>query len=255
MTPTPARKASARMRIVSAAPEAPPSATALRVTPRGVSSIFFGGVALLLTLHLGMLALRYGAGLDYLLGLAPMVDLWKEQNIPTFASALGLAFCGVLLVAIAGHVRQAHERDRWHWTGLAAIFFFLAADEMLGFHDALTLPLRAATQASGAFYHAWVIPYLVAVALLGAAYLPFVLRLQMPTRALFVIAGVLYVGGAIGIEMLGASAYALTQERTLGADVYNAIEETLELLGIALFARALAGELARRRVTLRFDAS
>lgn len=211
------------------------------------------GVVVLAAAHAGVLVMRYGFGRDYLMGLAPLFDLWRERNVPTFASALGLAFCALLLLAVARDAAVAGERDHRYWFAMGAVFLLLACDEMLGLHDALTGRLRAATGASGVFYHAWVIPYLALVALLGVVYLPFLLRLPPATRNRFLLAAVLYLAGAVGLEMVDAIEYERVQDRTPLMELYNAAEEILEMLGITVFAWALAHELARRGTSLGFS--
>lgn len=224
------------------------------VSPAAIARAMSAAVAILVAAHAVVLVMRYGFGHDRLLGIGPLFDMWREANVPTFASALGLAFCALLLGLVARHAAAAGERGRWHWRFMAVVFLFLAADEMLALHDRMTGPLRAALGASGALYHAWVVPYLAALLLLGAAYLPFLWRLERATRTRFLVAAVLYLSGAIGLEMVDAVFYERVEARTLLIDAFNAVEEILEMLGITVFAWALAHELARRRAALSFDA-
>ena len=81
--------------------------------------------------------------------------------------------------------------------------FYASLDEALSFHEGLSIPVRDALDVSGVLYFAWVIPYGIAVLILGAACLRFVLRLDRATRNLFIVAGALYVGGAVGFELIG----------------------------------------------------
>jgi hypothetical protein len=198
-----------------------------------------------------MLGFRY-AGHGYLMGGAAMVDLWQERNIPTFFSAVGLTFCGLLLLLNSMHARLTRDRFHWHWVGLAAVFAFLGADEMLGFHDALTAPVRELLDAHGSLYNAWVIPYGAALVLLGGIYLPFLLGQHPVTRWLFILSAVAYIGGAMGVEILGSGEWERVGTRTPLMELYNGVEESLELLGIVVFGYALTRELARRQVSIRF---
>jgi hypothetical protein len=52
----------------------------------------------------------------------------------------------------------------------------------------------------------WVIPYGIASAVLALLYFRFVWQLPRVTRARFIVAGLLFVGGALGFEMLSAIA-------------------------------------------------
>jgi hypothetical protein len=135
---------------------------------------------------------------------------------------------------------------------LAAVFTFLSLDEMLMFHDRLSAPLRA-LGASGAFFFAWVIPYGIAVVLLGLMYLRFFLSLTPRTRIMMFVAAGCFLGGSIGLEMISAVNYEDVQARTLLLDFYNLIEETLEMVGVLIFIRILTEELTKRQLSIRFS--
>ena len=221
------------------------------VSPTGVGTALLICALTLIAAHVAMLGFRY-AGHDSLMGGAAMIDLWQEQNIPTFVSAVGLTFCSLLLLLNSMHVRLTRDRFHLHWVGLAAIFAFLGADEMLGFHDALTAPVRALLDTHGSLYNAWVIPYGAALVLVAGIYLPFLLGQHPVTRWLFILSAVTYIGGAMGVEILGSSEWERVGARTPLMEFYNGVEETLEMLGIVAFAYSLTRELARRQVSIRF---
>jgi hypothetical protein len=219
-----------------------------------VARAFLVCVLFLFAAHISMLLIRYGLGHGSLMGLSSFVDLWSENNLPTFYSSMSLLFCGLLLYLISLSEQQSGGKFVLYWLGLAAIFTFLSVDEMLMIHDRISDKLRA-LGASGAFYFAWVIPYGIATVGLGIIYLRFLLNLTPQTRALFIMAAVCYVGGALGFEMIGAIEYEKVQNRTLLMDVYNLIEETLEMVGVLIFIWGLTYELARRKVGVQFLAA
>ena len=106
--------------------------------------------------------------------------------------------------------------------------------------------VRGAFGLSGIFYWAWVLPALVLVGGFGLAMVPFLLSLPRRGAALFIASGALFVGGALGLEM--ASGYVITargEEAPLVA-LLAICEETLEMLGLALFTGALCDHLARQ---------
>lgn len=87
---------------------------------------------------------------------------------------------------------------------------------------------------------------LVLVGGFGLAMVPFLLSLPRRSAALFIASGALFVGGALGLEM--ASGYVITargEEAPLVA-LLAICEETLEMLGLALFTGALCDHLARQ---------
>jgi hypothetical protein len=72
---------------------------------------------------------------------------------------------------------------------------------------------------------------------------------QLPsrTRAQFAIAGGCFVAGAIGLELVGAQFWADGHAQSTRYRLTTAVEETLEMVGIALFASA-AYELLLQRL-------
>ena len=125
------------------------------------------------------------------------------------------------------------------------MFFFLSLDEALQLHDRLDLPLRALLGTSGIFRHAWIIPY--ASLLVGGAilYRKFLFELESDTRNLFIVSGIIFVTGAIGFEILsGLVSESMGWDNATYAFVYT-IEETLEMVGIALFAYSITRHMQR----------
>ena len=103
----------------------------------------------------------------------------------------------------------------------------------------------------GVLYFSWVVPAGIIVAALGIAYLPFLRRLPARTRWRFVLAGALYVGGALLMELpLGWWAERAGDDN-LVYGLLDFVEESLELAGTSLFLAALLDYLGARGVVLR----
>jgi hypothetical protein len=80
----------------------------------------------------------------------------------------------------------------------------MAMDETLQVHELSSAALRAALGISaGPLHQAWVVPAMGFLAVFGAMYLRFVFALPARSRNLFVLAGAVYVAGALGMEMAG----------------------------------------------------
>jgi hypothetical protein len=93
--------------------------------------------------------------------------------------------------------------------------------------------------AAGALYFPWVLPYGIAVIVIAIIYIPWLLQLPLYTRIHFFISGTLFLSGALGLEILSAT---FADQYGLDSAQYTwtyTAEETLEMLGIALFIRAL----------------
>ena len=65
-------------------------------------------------------------------------------------------------------------------------------------------------------------------------------QLEREDRLNILLAGMVYVAGAVGAEMIGALyVHAFHTEHALGYDIETAIEESLEMAGVILFIHAL----------------
>jgi hypothetical protein len=182
-------------------------------------------------------------------GAVPLLSLSYEQNLPSFYSAALLLGCSLLLALVAQGARANGERFVRYWWILSAGFLYIALDEVLSFHEELSKLMAF----GGVLHFSWVIPAALLVLVLGAAYIPFLRALPRPMRIRFVLAGAVYVGGAVGMELpLG---YWTVHHGTdnLGYALIDATEEALEMLGLNLFLFALLDHLARKGWAVRFS--
>ncbi len=56
---------------------------------------------------------------------------------------------------------------------------------------------------------------------------------------LFIFSGIIYIAGALGFEMLAAKEVTSVRNSDLVKDIFICIEETFEMVGIALFIYTL----------------
>jgi len=142
-------------------------------------------------------------GHNYLFGLVRQFDLDGEANIPAWYSSFLLLLCCILLAIIAAAKKISGDKYRFHWRAMSIIFLFLAIDETAQIHDMITATLRiSGFRPSGFFYYSWIIPYGIFCLILVASFLKFLAHLPVKTRWLFMIAGAIYVAGALGMEMV-----------------------------------------------------
>ena len=119
---------------------------------------------------------------------------------------------------------------------------YMSIDEAVELHEHLGGNLDA----GGILYFDWVIPAAVIVTALVIAFVPFIRALPRATRTRLIIAGAIYVGGALVMELpLG---WWTEQHGTdgFGYAIIDWVEETLEMVGATL---ALAALLAHREET------
>lgn len=196
--------------------------------------------------HVVLQIIRFATDNDGLFGLVKAFSLGSDTGIPAYYSAIIILFCAVLASVIATGTARRSEPDLIHWIGLAVIFVFLSLDEMLAYHEQLAEPTRDALNTSGILFYAWVIPYGAAGLAFLAAYVPFLRRLPSRTSKLFLLAGVVYVSGAIGIEMVGGNVFESEGSRNVSFVALQTVEECLEMAGIIIFVFALAEHAVER---------
>jgi hypothetical protein len=166
-------------------------------------------------------------------------DAGGEQTVTAWLSSTILLLCATVLLHIARAERRGGGVDAWHWLGLAIIFCGLSIDEAVGLHEMTINPVREAFGASGMFRYAWVIPAMMFVALVGLACLGFLLRLEAIFRRRFLVAAALFVGGAVGFEMMeGALATFYSQHQLIYEAAVN-LEDALEFAGELVFLHSL----------------
>jgi hypothetical protein len=186
-----------------------------------------------------------------LLGLVGLFDLDQEANLPSWYSASVLLICSAVLGLITAAKRHAGDRYTRHWAVLALGFLYMSADEEAGLHEIIG-PLFAGVghwltqHVSGYFnylsaypVYTWVLPATAAAAVIFVSYVRFLLDLPRRTSVRFVLSGMIFLGGAMGVEILEArhTLYYGQHDPVYGAMVL--IEETMEMAGIALFLVSL----------------
>lgn len=203
--------------------------------------------ALLVAANIAVEVVKYRAGRPYLYGLVPMFYLDAEHNLPTMFSVVLLLGAAVLLAWVA--MLKTREQDPYasRWKLLAAGFAFMALDEGAQIHELFAMPVRQLLGGHdlGIWNFSWVIPFGLLVLVLAVYFAKFVLSLPRRTAFLFVLAGILYVGGAIGFEMIGAGYEGKHGHENAIYVLLATVEETLEMAGVILFIHALLQYLRR----------
>ena len=171
--------------------------------------------------------------------LTTVFSLDEEHNIPTFFSTIMLLVSSLLFIAIGESKNDFEGRYRWHWTTLGLIFFGMATDEMLMFHEITITPLRKLLNTSGLFYYAWVIPAGLFLVALFLWYRKFLAELPIKFRRLFILSGAIYIAGSMGMEMIGGLFTSQQGANSLTYAMITNFEETLEIIGIILLIHVL----------------
>ncbi len=194
-------------------------------------------ICCLVAAHVGSQILMVQVGDDDLFGLEPFLDLNAEANLPTFFDSLAMLLAAAILAGIAR--LEEPGAGRRHWSGLAIVFLVLALDEAAALHEVVGKLFNLFFGTSGHVY-SWVVPYSVFLIVLALLYARFLLRLPAKVRVLIVVAGMIFVLGALGFEATSAHLDQLVDGEAGWIDaIFVTTEETLETAGIALFIYAL----------------
>ena len=175
-----------------------------------------------------------------------------EANIPAWYSASLLLVCSLLLATIAIVHSQDSGGHALHWLGLSLIFGFLSLDETVQLHELSIGPLQGMLGATGFLHYAWIVPAGVCVILFVLAYLRFLGKLPARTRRLFLTAGAVFVGGAIGVEAISGKHASLHGEKDLTYHLIVTLEELLEMAGAVIFIYALVDYIGRQFTKVSF---
>jgi hypothetical protein len=168
-----------------------------------------------------------------------LFDVNTEQNIPTWFSTSVLLGCALLITTIAAVARRSGRRDSGHWIGLAVVVALMSLDEAAALHERLDAPTRALVGSGvpSVVHFAWVLPAALLAVVVASAFVGFLARLPARIRRLLVTAGLTYVTGAIGLELVGGVLLETQAHRALYLLV-AATEEALEMTASVLLLYA-----------------
>jgi hypothetical protein len=219
----------------------------------GAVFLYLGGLA---SGFLAMVGLRDGTIVGEL--VEPFDIANNDASIAAWYSSLLLLLCSILLANITAAKRRLGDRFTLHWGFLSGIFLLLSLDETARLHEALgKASERAVTKFAGftpegILGEFWVVPGAIFVLIVGLAYMRFLASLPSRTLVLFVAGGMIFVGSAIGLEVVMAIQSFASAE--LGQNVepdYNLtwwmvhlrLEELFEFVGVVVFCYALLSYL------------
>ena len=225
--------------------------TTIRITSSKIAIFLMGVVFVLLAINLLIIYLHHVRGYQHLRGFIQGFYFDTEANLPSFYSALAIVLCSILLWLIGCLAIEKKRKQSWYWKFLSVIFVLLAIDEFGGLHESMIQPLRRmmdqASFDSDYLYFAWFIPYTVLVLVLGLLFVKFLFRLPSATRLVFILGGIIFLSGAVGMEMVGGKYWAAQGWAIDGSDKVDlryaliiTLEELLEMVGIVIFVYALA---------------
>ena len=171
-------------------------------------------------------------------------DLDEEESLGTWFSSLILLLAGVVSFTHARLCAATGESWRWCWGLLGAGFCLLSLDEIAGFHEFVNTMVEDTHWTSFAA---------VLVAALGLAFLPFLFSLPANVRWPLMLAGLLYVGGAVGVERATVWHEDNNMLDTLAYNLWTALEEFMEMSGIILYLFVVLRQFSRAEKQANFS--
>jgi len=152
-------------------------------------------------------------------------DLDEEESFGTWFNS-GLFMLGAVLLFQRGRVLRS-QGEAWHqwWKVLGIGFCILSMDEIAGMHEWVNSMMEETPWTVVGF------PIVVGIALV---YLPFLWQLRWRTGLLFILAGVIWAGGAVGVEHFTDS-----DVNSLHYNMWTTLEEGMEMFGVIVLIYAL----------------
>lgn len=154
-----------------------------------------------------------------------LFDVNEEENLPTWFSGFNLLVATAFLGILVSEKRRLGDVMKGRWTVLFVGFCFLSIDEIAGLHESVNSIIEPSWAWGGG----------VIALVLGVYFLPFLKTLPKATFVNFVIAGAVFVGGAVGMELIGEP----IDSDSLAYNISTMIEEGMEMFGVILFTRGL----------------
>jgi len=157
--------------------------------------------------------------------LLQMFDVNEEHNLPTWFSGFNLMISTTLVWIISRSKKASNDSMAGRWTVLLVVFSFLSIDEIAGIHESINSVIEPTWAYGGA----------VIALVLALYFIPFLKSLPRKSLILFVIAGAIFVGGAVGMEIIGEP----MESDSLIYNMTTLVEEGMEIFGIIIFSKAL----------------
>lgn len=168
-----------------------------------------------------------------------LLDPDSEESISTWLSILLAFYVALITYRCGADAMRSGARFGTHWFILSALFILVAFDDFAGLHEKMSSLLSNRSGPAGIFYNAWALPAGI-ISLAGLAlFTPFVLSFAWRIALLMLLSAALFLGGAVGLEMIGGSVYEAMGPENLRYRALTNTEEALELAGLLLFTYAV----------------
>lgn len=213
----------------------------IKIFPRQIIKLLSYIIITLTLIHCILQFLEYGLGFSHISHIRTIFDFEYDTNLTTWYSSITLLFCSLLLAVIAIAKKQERDPYRLHWQILAVIFAIMSLDEVAILHERAgnLIDIISPVEYTGWLNYQWVLLGIPVTLIIIVAYLKFLTHLPAKTRNLFILAGALFIGGALGLEMLAGRQASLDTSSQFLYKLFTTIEELWEKVGVLVFIHAL----------------
>lgn len=188
----------------------------------------------------------------HLMGFIRLIDVGEEESIPTYFSTINLLLSSVLAFLIYRHEKFSGRSIQYYWLALCLLMLYLSIDEAAGIHENFSRVHRRHGIVLPMFEtHPWLLYGILFSAVVGGLFIPFLRSLPKKTAMYLMIAGIVFLIGAIGVEFLGGLMLqtGFTERGSLVYNLRRVVEEAFEMYGIVIFNCTLFGEIVERRLS------
>ena len=192
-----------------------------------------------------------------LLGFLRLLDVRGEQSVPTYVSSINLLLASILIFIIYSYEKSNKQNDAGYWLFLSILFLYLSIDESTSIHENFEnvhrYLVRKELISQILDTHQWFPFGVFFIFVVSIVLLPFIRNLPADTRRYFLIAGCVFVTGAVGFEYLGGVMLdtGIVESRQDWAYLIRRLfEEGFEMYGVAIFNCALYREILRRKISV-----
>lgn len=159
----------------------------------------------------------------------------QETNLPSFFNTLLLLIAATIAYFIY-EIGKKNQKKNVHWLFISLVFFFLGLDETISIHEYLNKIISdLGIKGTGYLRFTWIIPYSILALGFLMVSLRFLRSLPNKTRIGFILAGAIYVAGAVGCEMISAKIFDLNGKENFNYLAIVSLEEVLEMTGLIVF--------------------
>ena len=205
----------------------------VRINQRRLLTVLCVCALVLFALSLGLELLPPGNRLHRTLRI---LEIDEKTGIATWYSSLLFAVSAGLAVAIFQRTDAPNLRGRWHWLVLALLLLLLSLTKLTSLHK-LALSLAEHLSRNLGFGVPRLVFGVLLLLLLVVLYLRLLRSLHPRVRRALLVAGTVYLGGLVVLDIAGSLAWHWWGGDSAGYVVTSNLEELAEMAGTILLIR------------------